>query len=74
MAKVKMQCSPYCSFFPDMTCNNWVYDENDPNIKRRKEKKDYVCGYDGHVITNWYLPCPKKIDEILNNKTKGEKT
>ena len=32
MAKVKMQCSPYCSFFPDMTCNNWVYDENDPNI------------------------------------------
>ena len=73
MAKVKMQCSPYCNFFPDMTCNNWVYDENDPNIKRRKEKKEYICGYDGHVITNWYLPCPKKIDEILNNsKTKGE--
>ena len=42
MAKVKMQCSPYCSFFPDMTCNNWVYDENDPNIKRRKEKKEYM--------------------------------
>ena len=42
-------------------------DENDPNIKRRKEKKEYICGYDGHVITNWYLPCPKKIDEIVNN-------
>ena len=30
MAKVKMQCSPYCSFFPDMTCNSWEYDEKDP--------------------------------------------
>ena len=73
MKEIKMQCSPQCSYFPDVNCTNWVYDEKDPSIKRRKEKKDYICGYDGHVITSWYLPCPKKIDEIVNNsKTKGE--
>ena len=73
MKEIKMQCNPQCSYFPDVNCTNWVYDEKDPSIKRRKEKKDYICGYDGHVITSWYLPCPKKIDEIVNNsKIKGE--
>ena len=73
MKEIKMQCVPQCSYFPDVNCTNWVYDEKDPSIKRRKEKKEYVCGYDVHVITNWYLPCPKKIDEIVNNsKIKGE--
>lgn len=73
MKEIKMQCSPQCSYFPDVNCTNWVYDEKDPSIKRRKEKKDYICGYDGHVITSWYLPCPKEIDEIVNNsKIKGE--
>ena len=73
MKEIKMQCSPQCSYFPDVNCTNRVYDEKNPSIKRRKEKKDYICGYDGHVITSWYLPCPKKIDEIVNNsKIKGE--
>ena len=73
MKEIKMQCSPQFSYFPDVNCTNWVYDEKDPSIKRRKEKKDYICGYDGHIITSWYLPCPKKIDEIVNNsKIKGE--
>ena len=73
MKEIKMQCSPQCSYFPDVNCTNWVYDEKDPSIKRRKEKKDYICGYDGHIITSWYLPCPKKIAEIVHNsKIKGE--
>lgn len=74
MAEVAMQCSPKCLYFPNMDCSYWVYDEDNPEIKRRKEKKDFVCGYDGHIITNWYSPCPRKIDHALKELSqKGEK-
>lgn len=63
----KMQCSPSCPFFPDMTCNSWEYDAEMPNIKRRKEKKLLKCCYDGHIITSWYTPCPKVLEEALSS-------
>ena len=67
-----MQCSPKCAYFPDMGCSQWVYDKEQPEIKRRKEPKDFVCGYDGHIITNWYSPCPKMINEMAKNFKKKE--
>lgn len=63
--KMEMQCSPKCMFFPDMTCINWEYDKENPNIKRRKDNKKFKCIYDGHIITSWYAPCPKKLEEFL---------
>lgn len=70
MAEVAMQCSPKCLYFPNMDCSHWVYDEDNPEIKRRKDKKDFVCGYDGHIIANWYSPCPRKIDNTLKELSK----
>lgn len=74
MAEMTMQCSPKCRYFPDVTCTKWKYDEENPYIKVRQEKKDYICGYDGHIITNWYSPCPrmidKKVEEVLNKEKK----
>ena len=63
--KMEMQCSPKCKFFPDMGCSEWEYDKEIAYVKRRKEKREFRCVYDGHVITNWYTPCPKKLDEFL---------
>lgn len=64
--KIEMQCSPKCIFFPDMICTDWEYDKDNPNIKRRKDKK-FKCIYDGHIITSWYAPCPKKLEDFLKN-------
>lgn len=61
----EIQCQPNCLFFPDMTCSEWEYDEDNHNIKRRKDKKKFKCIYDGHIITSWYAPCPKKLEEFL---------
>lgn len=63
----KMVCSPTCQYFPNMECNEWVYDDNVLFIKRRKEEKPYVCGYDGHIIKSWYAPCPQ-IEEKKNKR------
>ena len=63
--KMEMQCSTKCRFFPDMSCSEWEYDKDIPYIKRRKDGKKFKCGYDGHVITSWYSPCPKKLEEFL---------
>jgi hypothetical protein len=68
----EMQCSPNCIFFPDMTCYDWEYDKDNPEIKRRKDAKKFKCAYDGHIITNWYSPCPQKLEKLLkeNNEEK----
>lgn len=46
-------CSPRCLYFPDMTCNDWKYDEEIPYLKRRSDNKKFICGWDGHEIKNW---------------------
>lgn len=46
-------CSPKCLYFPDMTCNDWKYDEEIPYLKRRSDNKKFICGWDGHEIKNW---------------------
>jgi len=58
-------CTPYCIYFPNSECVEWVYDEKNPYIKRRKDNKKFVCKYDGHVIVSWTDEiCPKKVDRI----------
>lgn len=58
-------CTVNCPFFPDMTCNAWEYDKEIPYIKRRADKKEFICGYDGHIIKSWTDEiCPKLKDEI----------
>lgn len=52
-------------FFPDMNCTEWEYDKDKPYIKRRNDDKKFRCIYDGHIITSWYAPCPKKLEESL---------
>ena len=67
MAKVKMQCSPYCSFFPDMTCNNWVYDENDPNIGL----SGYKDGEKEHTLTVAEMPKHRHTQISANSGSSG---
>lgn len=55
-----MSCSVKCIFFPDSTCTKFVCDEN--GVKKREEEFQYICGYDGHIITNWNEDCPKEND------------
>lgn len=75
--KKEMSCTPICPFFPIMeSCVEWEYDENKPYIKRRKTKKNFICGYDGHIIKSWYEECPKnktKTDNIKNKKVRKDK-
>lgn len=55
-------CTPYCTYFP--LCESvvaWQYDEN--GLKRRTDKKIFLCGYDGHVIKDWNSPCPRETQE-----------
>ena len=59
----EMKCSPKCMFFPDMSCQHWVFDDEIPYVKRRKDNKVFKCIYDGHIITSWYDACPKKLEE-----------
>lgn len=55
-------CTPYCSYFPMCeTVVAWEYDEN--GLKRRVDKKEFLCGYDGHVIKDWNSPCPRETQE-----------
>ena len=51
----KIICDPTCPYFPDMEVpvDEWVYDEKIPFVKRRKNKKKFVCLYDGHEL-DWY--------------------
>lgn len=58
----QMQCTPSCPYFPNMECNEgeWEYDPELPNVKRRKNKKPFVCLYDNHIIKSWYSKCPLK--------------
>lgn len=67
-----LSCSTKCPYFPNdaSTQVEWVYDKENPVIKRRKVEKDWRCGYDGHIITNWYDPCPKAEDEKFSEKSK----
>lgn len=61
------KCHPDCPFFPDMSVESgeWVYDEKEPYIKRRKKQKVFKCIYDGHKI-DWNLPCVR--EENINGK------
>lgn len=59
-----MACDVKCTFFPDMTCRSFTIDEN--GIKRRNDGKQYICGYDGHIITDWTSPCPKEEDKLID--------
>ncbi len=63
-----MKCSPNCTFFPNMECKKWDYD--DTGLKRRTDNKKFICGYDGHEIKSWYDECPKEVDRIEYEKEK----
>lgn len=58
MSELEMQCSPNCTYFPNMEVLSWKYDEN--NLKKRTDGKKFICGFDGHTIKNWYDKCPLK--------------
>ena len=70
--KKEMQCFPTCMYFPDMTCSHWEYDKEIPNVKRRVDGKVYRCGYDNHIITNWYTPCPRELDIQLRKEEEAK--
>ena len=56
-----MKCSPNCIYFMATDVNDYEMD-----IYGVKYAVDHVfkCGYDGHIITNWYEKCPKTEEEI----------
>ena len=56
-----MTCSPKCPYFPNVNTDDWVY--NDEGLKVRKTPREFVCGYDGHIIKDWYSECPKTKDK-----------
>lgn len=66
--KYNMKCTPECTYFPCMDCRDWTIDKD--GIKRRVDGKEYVCGYDGHLIKSWKEECPKDRDglELLKEK------
>lgn len=64
---LNMVCSPKCIYFPNMDCSEWEYDSNIHYIKRRAKEKQWICGYDGHIIKSWCAPCPK-IEERKNKR------
>lgn len=70
MNEQEMQCSTHCPFFVDSQNTEWEYDKETPYIKRRKTPAKFKCAYDGHPITNWYSPCPKKLEDFLKEKEK----
>lgn len=49
-------CNPKCTYFPISDNLEWVIGKD--GLKHRKEKKEFICGYDGHVIKNWKEKCP----------------
>lgn len=59
-----MTCTPNCPYFPILENQiEWEYDSKIPYLKKRKHKKKFICGYDGHVIISWYENCPKNKTE-----------
>lgn len=54
----KMTCKVTCTYFPNMDCDSWKYDED--GIKRRNDGKKFICLFDGHEIKSWYDKCPLK--------------
>lgn len=58
----KMNCCPNCTYFPNMDCKSYKLDNL--GVKRRTDGKQFICGYDGHIIISWYAECPKEKDAI----------
>lgn len=59
--KREYQCSVRCTYFPNMECLSWEYDKEKPYIKRRTDGKEWTCGFDGHIIKDWFdNECPLK--------------
>lgn len=54
----QIQCSPRCNYFPNMEC--YHYDIDESGLKRRADKKKFICAFDGHEIKSWYDKCPLK--------------
>ena len=51
-------CTPHCMYFPtDPDVISWQYGED--GLKYRRDKKEFRCAYDGHLIVNWIDKCPK---------------
>ena len=62
----QMNCNPLCPYFPNSESSiDWEYDQKIPYLKRRKNQKNFICGYDGHIITSWYEDCPKNKAEKI---------
>lgn len=59
---MEMTCTNHCSYFPNVETTDWVYDEK-TGLKVRKHPREFICGYDGHVITSWYDECPKNLEK-----------
>lgn len=55
-------CQPKCPYFPNPETCEWVYDEKEPYIKRRKERTPFICNYDGHQILSWNDICPRNCE------------
>ena len=59
--KKEYQCNVRCTYFPNMECLSWEYDKEKPYIKRRTDGKEWICGFDGHIIKDWFdNECPLK--------------
>lgn len=71
--EICLKCTPNCSYFPDMSIKEgeWVWDKEIPYVKRRKEPKEFRCGYDNHLI-DWHIECPKKLNNLHLENLKEE--
>lgn len=59
-------CTPNCPYFPPNDgYTEWEY--NSEGLKVRKNKKPFICSYDGHQIMDWVTPCPRELDKMSNN-------
>lgn len=67
----EMQCHPSCLFFCDSSSSQWEQDPVLPYLKKRITPAVFKCTYDGHIITSWYAPCPKKLEDFLKEKEKN---
>lgn len=54
-----MNCTPSCMYFPnEVEVIDYTLDEN--GLKHRKDKAQWICGFDNHLIKNWYDECPRE--------------
>ena len=70
-----LDCYKNCPYFPDMSCDEWDYDE-EKGYKVRRHKKQFKCIYNYKPL-KWDKECPRAIreeeeDEIVDVESNYE--